>query len=113
MSAFTKRMVNHGIRDEVSELHSEIQKELEDRVNIAIDDHKAIVAASTFEPTDVEADEIEETNEVDEALSPGDLEQRPGESREKFAFRKHAALKIAGRNRAPTGLMPGHTVAQQ
>ena len=31
MSAFTKRMVNHGIRDEVSELHSEIQKELEDR----------------------------------------------------------------------------------
>tara|TARA_B100000749_G_C18248109_1_gene391189 strand:+ start:265 stop:588 length:324 start_codon:yes stop_codon:yes gene_type:complete len=106
MSAFTKRMVNHGIRDEVSELHSEIQKELENRVNIAIDDHKAIVAASTFESTDAEADE------VDEALSPGDLEQRPGESREKFAFRKHAALKIAGRNRAPTGLMPGHTVAQ-
>jgi len=59
MSAFSKKTINHGIRDEVSEFQKSVKQEIERRVNTAIDDHKATVSRNAFndDPTEEINDE--------------------------------------------------------
>ena len=59
MSAFSKKVVNHGIRDEVSEFQKSVKQEIEHRVNTAIDNYKATVATNAFsdDPTEEINDE--------------------------------------------------------
>ena len=56
MSAFSKKVVNHGIRDEVSEFQKDIKQEVERRFNVAIDDYKATVATKAFSDDSIEED---------------------------------------------------------
>ena len=53
-SAFSKKVVNHGIRDEISEFQKDIKQEVERRVNTAIDDYKAVVATKAFNDDPIE-----------------------------------------------------------
>ena len=59
MSAFSKKTINHGIRDEVSEFQKSVKQEIESRVNTAIDNYKATVATNAFndDPTEEITDE--------------------------------------------------------
>ena len=59
MGEFSKRTINHGIRDEVSEFQKSVKQEIESRVNTAIDNYKTTVAANAFndDPTEEITDE--------------------------------------------------------
>ena len=56
MGEFSKRTINHGIRDEVSEFQKSVKQEIEPRVNTAIDNYKATVATKAFSDDSIEED---------------------------------------------------------